>query len=108
MIAITAEIESGFVAKDELIPLQSSFLMRSTTPNAGVDGWASRAAHVMGAAIPNVLQPGSFAWFEKTQGLLVKVLPMPQCFSNFHYWRPTFQSYNNNVLNARIMLFERR
>ncbi|GFU86754.1 e3 ubiquitin-protein ligase RNF13 [Trichonephila clavipes] len=31
-----------------------------TTPNGGVDGWPSTAAHVMGAAIPNVLQPGAF------------------------------------------------
>ncbi|GFV73404.1 uncharacterized protein TNCV_3389201 [Trichonephila clavipes] len=50
------------------IPLQSSFLVRCTTPNGGVDGWASRAAHVMGAVIPNVLQPSAFVWFEKTQG----------------------------------------
>ncbi|GFW78031.1 uncharacterized protein TNCV_135011 [Trichonephila clavipes] len=53
-------------------PLQSSFLVRGTTPNGGVDGLASRAAHVMGVAIPNVLQPGAFVWFEKTQGPLVK------------------------------------
>ncbi|GFU17674.1 e3 ubiquitin-protein ligase RNF13 [Trichonephila clavipes] len=26
-----------------------------TTPNGGVEGWASRAAYVMGAAIPNGL-----------------------------------------------------
>ncbi|GFX57337.1 e3 ubiquitin-protein ligase RNF13 [Trichonephila clavipes] len=45
---------------------------------------ASRAAHVMGYAIPNVLQPGSFVWFEKTQGLLMKVLPVPG-------WRPMKQ-----------------
>ncbi|GFV86173.1 e3 ubiquitin-protein ligase RNF13 [Trichonephila clavipes] len=31
-----------------------------TTPNGGVDGLASRATHVMGAAIPNVLQPEAF------------------------------------------------
>ncbi|GFV06590.1 uncharacterized protein TNCV_2949121 [Trichonephila clavipes] len=31
----------------------------------------------MGAAIQNVLQPGTFVWFEKTQRPLVKVLPMP-------------------------------
>ncbi|GFV26581.1 uncharacterized protein TNCV_2102461 [Trichonephila clavipes] len=41
--------------------------MRGTTPNVGVDGWASRATHVRGAGIPNVLQPGDFVWFEKTQ-----------------------------------------
>ncbi|GFU64655.1 uncharacterized protein TNCV_3578891 [Trichonephila clavipes] len=28
----------------------------------------------MSTAIPNVLQPGAFVWFEKTQGPLVKVL----------------------------------
>ncbi|GFV26657.1 e3 ubiquitin-protein ligase RNF13 [Trichonephila clavipes] len=48
------------------------------------DGWTSRAAHFMGAAIPNVLQPGSFVWFEKTQGLLMKVLRVPG-------WRPMKQ-----------------
>ncbi|GFU83445.1 e3 ubiquitin-protein ligase RNF13 [Trichonephila clavipes] len=48
-----------------------------TIPNGGVDGWASRAAHVMGAAIPNVLQPGAFVWLEKTRGPLVKVLLVP-------------------------------
>ncbi|GFX78516.1 hypothetical protein TNCV_29561 [Trichonephila clavipes] len=42
------------------IPLQSSFLVLGTTPNGGVDGWSSRAAHVLVAAIPNVLQPNAF------------------------------------------------
>ncbi|GFU86198.1 uncharacterized protein TNCV_368561 [Trichonephila clavipes] len=51
--------------------------MRSTTPNGGIDGWASWAAHVMGSAMPNVIQPGAFVWFEKAQGPLVKVLPVP-------------------------------
>ncbi|GFX24895.1 e3 ubiquitin-protein ligase RNF13 [Trichonephila clavipes] len=59
------------------IPLQSCFLVRGITPNGGVDRWASRAEHVMGAVIPNVLQPGAFVWFEKTQGPLVKALPVP-------------------------------
>ncbi|GFY30557.1 uncharacterized protein TNCV_3523201 [Trichonephila clavipes] len=54
----------------------SSFLVRGTTPNGGVDGWTSRAAHVTGAAIPNVLQPGTFVWFEKIQRPLVKMLPV--------------------------------
>ncbi|GFT72989.1 integrase catalytic domain-containing protein [Trichonephila clavipes] len=56
---------------------KSSFLVHCTTPNEGVSGWESRAAHVMGIAIPNVLQPGTFIWFEKTEGPLVKVLPVP-------------------------------
>ncbi|GFT80476.1 hypothetical protein TNCV_5122131 [Trichonephila clavipes] len=37
------------------IHLQSSFLVRNTRSNRGVDGWASRPTHVMGTAIPNVL-----------------------------------------------------
>ncbi|GFS76612.1 e3 ubiquitin-protein ligase RNF13 [Trichonephila clavipes] len=48
------------------------------------DGSASRAARVMGVAIPNVLQLGDFVWFEKTQGPLVKVLPVPR-------WQPMKQ-----------------
>ncbi|GFX83236.1 uncharacterized protein TNCV_4988301 [Trichonephila clavipes] len=58
--------------------LWEGFLLRGTTPNKGIDGWASRAAHVMGAVIPNVLQPGTFVWFEKTQGILMKVLHVPR------------------------------
>ncbi|GFU25511.1 uncharacterized protein TNCV_3621111 [Trichonephila clavipes] len=57
--------------------MQSSFLVRGTTPNGGVDGWASMAAQQMGAAIPNVLQPGAFVGSEKTHGSLLKVLPVP-------------------------------
>ncbi|GFU18927.1 uncharacterized protein TNCV_1700381 [Trichonephila clavipes] len=62
-------MESGFVAKDDLVPFRcSSVSSCGTIPYEGVDGWASRAAHVMGTVIPNVLQPGAFVWFEKTQG----------------------------------------
>ncbi|GFV68008.1 histone-lysine N-methyltransferase SETMAR [Trichonephila clavipes] len=35
-------------------------------------------AHVMGASIPNVLQPGAFIWFEETQGPLMKMLPVSE------------------------------
>ncbi|GFX23663.1 e3 ubiquitin-protein ligase RNF13 [Trichonephila clavipes] len=38
---------------------------------------ASRAVHVMGTVIPNVLQPGTFIWLDKIQGPLVQVLPVP-------------------------------
>ncbi|GFX39279.1 uncharacterized protein TNCV_3860031 [Trichonephila clavipes] len=80
-IVITAEIESEFIAKDDLgsIPLQFNFFVRSLLPNGGVDGWASRATHVMGSEIPNVLQPDAFVWFEKTPGPLMKELPVPGC-----------------------------
>ncbi|GFY11404.1 uncharacterized protein TNCV_3182461 [Trichonephila clavipes] len=54
-----------------------SFLVSGTHPNGGGDGWASRAAHVMCTSIPNVLQPGTLVWFEKTQGFQMKVLPVP-------------------------------
>ncbi|GFW13444.1 e3 ubiquitin-protein ligase RNF13 [Trichonephila clavipes] len=59
-------------------------LVRGANQNGGVEEWASWAAHVMGAAIPNVLQPGAFVWFEKTQGPLMKILPVPG-------WRPMKQ-----------------
>ncbi|GFW04029.1 hypothetical protein TNCV_2051451 [Trichonephila clavipes] len=45
---------------------QSKFLVRGTTSYVGVDVLASRAAHVMGAMILNVLHPRAFVWFEKT------------------------------------------
>ncbi|GFW53463.1 e3 ubiquitin-protein ligase RNF13 [Trichonephila clavipes] len=45
---------------------------------------ASMAAHVMDTVISNVLQPGAFVWFKKTQVTLVKVLPVPG-------WRPMKQ-----------------
>ncbi|GFS81086.1 e3 ubiquitin-protein ligase RNF13 [Trichonephila clavipes] len=47
-------------------------------------GGRQGAAHVMGATIPNVLQPSASIWFEKTQGPLMKVLPVPG-------WRPMKQ-----------------
>ncbi|GFX54841.1 uncharacterized protein TNCV_3317581 [Trichonephila clavipes] len=60
-----------------LLVTHSSFLLRGTTPKRGIDGWTSSADDVKGAAIPNVLQPGTFDWFEKTQGPLMKVLAVP-------------------------------
>ncbi|GFT21683.1 e3 ubiquitin-protein ligase RNF13 [Trichonephila clavipes] len=51
-----------------IIPLQSTFLVRGTYPNGGVDRWMSREAHVTGVGVPNVFQPGAFVWFKKTQG----------------------------------------
>ncbi|GFV54612.1 e3 ubiquitin-protein ligase RNF13 [Trichonephila clavipes] len=68
------------VAKGELVP----FLVRGSTPNGDADGCMSRAAHVMGAVIPNSLPPGAFVWFEKTHGSLMKVLLVPE-------WRPMKQ-----------------
>ncbi|GFX72033.1 e3 ubiquitin-protein ligase RNF13 [Trichonephila clavipes] len=38
--------------------------------------WVSLAAHLMGAVIPDVLQPGAFRWFGKTKGSVVKMLPV--------------------------------
>ncbi|GFW48071.1 uncharacterized protein TNCV_2402581 [Trichonephila clavipes] len=58
--------------------------MRGITPNVGYNGWSSSAAYVMGTAIPNVLQPGTFVWFEKLQEQRVKVLPV-------FGWRPMKQ-----------------
>ncbi|GFY29645.1 uncharacterized protein TNCV_1812251 [Trichonephila clavipes] len=73
-IAFTAEIESGSVAKNNLIPFRCSPDSLYATP---LETEASRAAHVMGVAIPNVLQPGAFVWFEKRVGPQMKVLPVP-------------------------------
>ncbi|PRD19113.1 UNVERIFIED_CONTAM: hypothetical protein NCL1_58405 [Trichonephila clavipes] len=67
------------LTRPDSISLQSNYLVRGTTSN---DGWASRAAHVMGTAIPNVLSAVAFVWSEKTHKCylcspLVKVLPVP-------------------------------
>ncbi|GFT97613.1 e3 ubiquitin-protein ligase RNF13 [Trichonephila clavipes] len=69
-IVITAEVESGFIVKITLFHSAAFQFPRARHH-------FSRAAHVMGAAIPIVLQPGAFVWFEKTQGSLMKVLPVP-------------------------------
>ncbi|GFW33745.1 hypothetical protein TNCV_4051941 [Trichonephila clavipes] len=45
--------------------MQSSFFVCGTTSNGDVDGWASRASHVIGTVIRNVLQSGAFVFFEK-------------------------------------------
>ncbi|GFT44029.1 uncharacterized protein TNCV_3046891 [Trichonephila clavipes] len=49
---VTVKAKIRLLRRPGSIPLQSSFLVRGTTLNGGVDGWASRAAHVMGAVIP--------------------------------------------------------
>ncbi|GFT44073.1 hypothetical protein TNCV_3125111 [Trichonephila clavipes] len=56
------------------IPLQSNLVVHDTTPNGGVGGWVSLAAHVKGIAISDVLQSGALRWFEHTQGSVMKVL----------------------------------
>ncbi|GFX82748.1 hypothetical protein TNCV_1194231 [Trichonephila clavipes] len=71
-IVITAEIESGFIVKDDLVPLRCS-------PVPTHSNRRGRWVEVMGVAIPNVFQPGAFIWFEKTLGPLVKMLPVPGC-----------------------------
>ncbi|GFX14619.1 uncharacterized protein TNCV_4016171 [Trichonephila clavipes] len=74
MIVITAEIESGFVANDDMVPFRCCpdsscvALLQTEAP------MSSSAAHVMGTAFRNVFQPGAFVWFAKTQKPLVKVL----------------------------------
>ncbi|GFW09010.1 uncharacterized protein TNCV_3475561 [Trichonephila clavipes] len=55
-IVITAEIESGFITKDDLVPFRGSPVSSYAAP---LQTEVSRAAHVMGTAIPNVLQPGA-------------------------------------------------
>ncbi|GFU78081.1 hypothetical protein TNCV_4755251 [Trichonephila clavipes] len=53
--AFQCDIESELVSRRPgSISVQSSFLVRDTTPNGGVDRWVSMAVHVMGATIPNI------------------------------------------------------
>ncbi|GFW55357.1 e3 ubiquitin-protein ligase RNF13 [Trichonephila clavipes] len=70
-------LDSSLKTTLDSIPLPSSLLVHSTSPIGAVDKCTLRATHVMGAAIPNVLQPGAFIWFEETQGPLIKELPVP-------------------------------
>ncbi|GFU07074.1 hypothetical protein TNCV_2993231 [Trichonephila clavipes] len=44
-----------FIAKDDLVPFRCSPISSCTAPPKRRRWWASWAAHVMGAAIPNVL-----------------------------------------------------
>ncbi|GFY19842.1 uncharacterized protein TNCV_2145351 [Trichonephila clavipes] len=84
-IVISAEIESGFVAKDDLVSFRGSPVSSWVPiPNGGIDRWVSSTANVMYAVNPNSLQPGAILRFEKTQGTLLKVLPVPE-------WWPTKQ-----------------
>ncbi|GFS64867.1 hypothetical protein TNCV_2000781 [Trichonephila clavipes] len=70
---ITAEIESGFIAKDDLVPFRCSLKPLHSTP---LQTDASMAAHVMSTAISIFLQLGALLWFEKTRRPLMKVLPV--------------------------------
>ncbi|GFS79702.1 uncharacterized protein TNCV_4241511 [Trichonephila clavipes] len=85
-IVTTAEIESGFVDKDDLVPFRCTPVSSCVAP---LQTEALKAAHAMGAKIPNVLQPGTSVWFEE---LLVKVISVPG-------WRPMKQ------LDVRVHFF---
>ncbi|GFW65171.1 uncharacterized protein TNCV_394371 [Trichonephila clavipes] len=63
-----ANRQYGAVWRSGSIPQQSSFFVLGKIQNDGVDGWASRAAHVMGAAIPNVFHPSTLVWFLEDTG----------------------------------------
>ncbi|GFW49629.1 hypothetical protein TNCV_2844101 [Trichonephila clavipes] len=45
-------LDSSLKRRPGSIPLQSSFLVRGTIPNGGVDGWASKSTHVLAAPQP--------------------------------------------------------
>ncbi|GFW85546.1 uncharacterized protein TNCV_851981 [Trichonephila clavipes] len=64
------------VSRPGSLRLQSNSIVRDATPNGGVSGWVSLAAHLMATSIPDVIQPGALRWFTKTQGPVVKVLPV--------------------------------
>ncbi|GFV65092.1 hypothetical protein TNCV_2303991 [Trichonephila clavipes] len=59
--------------------IASNTVVHDSTPNGGVSGWVSLAAHITGSVISDVLQPGVLRLFGKTQGScseVVKVLSM--------------------------------
>ncbi|GFX51326.1 hypothetical protein TNCV_3102591 [Trichonephila clavipes] len=62
-------------AGDQNRPRKANLVVGYTTPNGGLDGWVSLAVHVMGAEIPDVLQPDALLWIEKAHRPVVKVLP---------------------------------
>ncbi|GFW76336.1 uncharacterized protein TNCV_1581151 [Trichonephila clavipes] len=99
--------KAGLRRSPASIPQQSSFLMRGTTSNGGIDGWVSREAHLMGAAIPNVLQPGAFVWFEKTQGPPVKVylcwMAANEAVGCTHEFLTILQSSRRLVCHGRLV-----
>ncbi|GFX54753.1 hypothetical protein TNCV_2556391 [Trichonephila clavipes] len=72
----TVVVNAPLVRPNSSIPLKSNPVVLDTTLNGGDGGWVSLTAHVMDAAIPDVLQPVALRYFGKTQGPVVKVLPL--------------------------------
>ncbi|GFW63641.1 hypothetical protein TNCV_4329291 [Trichonephila clavipes] len=68
-IVITAEIESGLVAKDDLVPFHCSAVSSCVAPlQTRRRRWVDvKGSTRNGRRDPNVFQPGAFVWFGKTQ-----------------------------------------
>ncbi|GFU41953.1 hypothetical protein TNCV_361011 [Trichonephila clavipes] len=77
-IVITAEIESGFVTKDDLAPFRCSPVSScaDTTLNGGVDGLASRAAHRNGRRDPQCPSARRFRIIRGRHRGLLKVVAL--------------------------------
>ncbi|GFS96601.1 hypothetical protein TNCV_3943911 [Trichonephila clavipes] len=74
-IVITAQVESSFVAEDDLVPFVADQSRRARHHlKRRRKGEGTLTARVMGAVIPDILQPYTLRWFGKTQGPVVKVL----------------------------------
>ncbi|GFV85637.1 hypothetical protein TNCV_3436401 [Trichonephila clavipes] len=68
-IVITAEVEFGIVAKDDLVPSAAVQFPRVRHHSKRRCRWVEVMGSIgMNAVILNVLQPGAFVWFEKTRG----------------------------------------
>ncbi|GFW06637.1 hypothetical protein TNCV_2189701 [Trichonephila clavipes] len=74
-IVLTAQIESGFVAEDDLIPFSYSFEL-DTIPNEADGKGVSMVVYIMGVTIATVLHPGALRWYRLTQSPVEKVLPV--------------------------------
>ncbi|GFV75236.1 hypothetical protein TNCV_295511 [Trichonephila clavipes] len=85
MIVITAEIESRFVAKDDLVPFHCSLgssCAATLQTEASMGG--RQGSTRIGRRDPKCPSAKRLVWFKKTQGPLMKMLSMPG-------WRPMEQ-----------------
>ncbi|GFV12250.1 uncharacterized protein TNCV_1537461 [Trichonephila clavipes] len=85
MVVITAEIESGFIAKDDLVPFRCSSISSCVAPlqtEASMGG--RQGQHTQWASRCQMSFSQTPSYGSRTQGPLMKVLPVPG-------WRPLKQ-----------------
>ncbi|GFY08208.1 hypothetical protein TNCV_1356201 [Trichonephila clavipes] len=69
-IVLTTEIESEFLAKDNLVSFRCSPAKRRRR-------WVGVKGSTRNGRRDPKFPSSAFVWFEKTQGVLMKVLPVP-------------------------------